>query len=509
VDKRLGLIYAQTSPAQLFEFYPPEGLAYVINDKSNTHLIGDSILDGVFDSNVAILNAGGRTCTSQAVSGHTIVNQYTAWLADPRRGDTTVDVIVIACGVNNARNNQVTTATVDEMNTLIRDIRTMNPTTMIILCVMTPARAHLELIGASRYEKYLAFQAELYAAGSASSTIDRVDAIVSSHDVEMDDGTDNLKGIYDSGDDLHPNDAGEAVMATAIRTAIDGAVEQFTVAATYSVWAGYRGDDEAVEFSGTASADSYYQNLSSASGYSQANRRKVNLASTTNLVVGRQYELKNALGQKEIVKVVAISTSSYAEVEYDLAYDYTTTATFRGIRHTFIPPNVFVNDESKINAEEYPYRIRWSYHLGALPGRYLQFFDLLRHLEQVGLVDDDLKDAWPDVAYLIETESRKRIMVEAEATLDKDLRLRGVDPAEIAPQAMVTQILKDCFTMLAIRSGKAVPQGFDAPTALRTFTRAYLDGLELAVTGGKLAKTNNRGDDNSDTQPQQKLLCCS
>lgn len=280
-------------------------------------------------------------------------------------------------------------------------------------------------------------------------------------------------------------------------------------AATYSVWPGFRGDDEAAEFSGTATMDTYSQAPSAASGYTQANRRRVNIATTTGLAVGRLVVLENVLGQKEVAKVTAIAAASYFEVEYDLAYDYTTTSTVKGFRQTFSPPDVFVQNESKINSEAYPYRIRWSYTVAGVAGRNLQYFDLLRHAEQPGLVDDDVKNTWPDSAYMMDADRRQRIMGEAHAELDKDLRLRGLDPALIAPQSVRTQLLKNCFTYLAVRSGAAIPQGHDAASALRTATRSYLDGLELAVQAGKLLQTQNRGDDNVNANPQPKLLLIS
>lgn len=274
---------------------------------------------------------------------------------------------------------------------------------------------------------------------------------------------------------------------------------------TYSVWSGYRGDDEPVEFTGNATVDTTSLVVGTASGYSQVNRRRVFLASTNGLVVGRRYILSNALGQREVVKVVAISANVYADTEYDLAYDYApTTSTIAGFRLTFSPPGSFVIDESKLNAEDFPYRIRWEYVVAGVAGRYLQYFDLLRHREQPGLDDESLKDSWPDIAYMIEPERRERIMREAGLTLDKDLRLRRVDPALIAPQETRTQLLKDCFAMLAVRSGAAIPQGHDAVTALRTFTRAYLDALELAVQG-VLVHTQNRGDDNVNPDPPRGL----
>jgi hypothetical protein len=283
-----------------------------------------------------------------------------------------------------------------------------------------------------------------------------------------------------------------------------------SAAATYSVWAGFRGDDETAEFSGTATADTYSRALTADAGYSETNRRTILTSFTTGLVVGNLYRIENNEGQSEVVKAISITPGVGIAVEYDLAYDYAFgSSTLKGFRQTFSPPNIFVQDESKLNAEEYPYRLRWDYTVGGIARRHFQYFDLLRHTPRDGVGDEDLKDFWPDIAYLMDLDRRGRVLNEARATLDKDLRLRGVDPATVAQQGLKDQLLKDAFGYQAVKSGAAIPQGYDAATALRTYTRAYLDSLELAVTGGKLVHTQNRGDDNVNTQPQRKLLLSS
>jgi hypothetical protein len=280
-------------------------------------------------------------------------------------------------------------------------------------------------------------------------------------------------------------------------------------AATYSVWAGFRGDDEPPEFSGTATADTFSRPVALASGYSQANRRRIITEFTTGLVVGRLYHLENAQGQTEVIKAVAIAVGASVDAEYDLAYDYDASGSLKGFRQTFSPPDSFVQDESKINAAAYPYRLRWQYTVDGIARRVLQYFDLVRHQPRDGIGDEDLKDFWPDIAYLMEATRRDRVLREARAELDKDLRLRGVDPADVAQQPLFDQLLKAAFGYVAVRSGAAIPQGFDAATALRTYTRGYLDQLELAVSGGKLMQTYNRGDDNVNPAPAQKLAFIS
>lgn len=49
------------------------------------------------------------------------------------------------------------------------------------------------------------------------TTITNVDARVDSHVAILDDGTSNLKAMYDSGDHIHENDEGAKVIANAWR----------------------------------------------------------------------------------------------------------------------------------------------------------------------------------------------------------------------------------------------------------------------------------------------------
>src|SRR5689334_9133267 len=79
---------------------------------------------------------------------------------------------------------------------------------------------------------------------------------------------------------------------TAAAVLRDGAAS----AATYYVRGGTTSNDESAEFSGTATLDATSTTVDAASGYSQANRHKLNLTATTNIVVGRRYLVSNATG---------------------------------------------------------------------------------------------------------------------------------------------------------------------------------------------------------------------
>mgnify|MGYP001607003175 CR=1 FL=1 len=118
--------------------------------------------------------------------------------------------------------------------------------------------------------------------------------------------------------------------------------------ATCSVFDGDRSLDDTADFSPTVTVDAASLTVSSSSGYSQTNRRKVNFSSTTGLAIGRLYRLLNADSQWEIARCTRIVTNSYIEVEDDLKYDYGTTATLKGLRMTFTVDATWVATEANI-----------------------------------------------------------------------------------------------------------------------------------------------------------------
>src|SRR3990172_1897814 len=106
--------------------------------------------------------------------------------------------------------------------------------------------------------------------------------------------------------------------------------------ATYSVWRAARGDDDTVEFSGSGTIDAVSTTVDAASGVSESNPRKLSLASTTSIVIGRYYLVENASSQRELVKIVKITSADSVEVEFPLSYDYASGATFKGLQISFV-----------------------------------------------------------------------------------------------------------------------------------------------------------------------------
>lgn len=118
--------------------------------------------------------------------------------------------------------------------------------------------------------------------------------------------------------------------------------------ASCSVYAGDVSLDDDAEFSPTVTVDSVNTVVKSASGYSQSNPKRLNVSDTTSVTVGRFYRVANAYGQVELVKVAAISTNTYVDCEDDLAYDYATSDTFKGVRMSFTVDATWVATEENL-----------------------------------------------------------------------------------------------------------------------------------------------------------------
>ena len=167
-----------------------------------------------------------------------------------------------------------------------------------------------------------------------------------------------------------------------------------TAGATYRVYAGTASNDDTAEIGpSSATLDAVATTVDAASGYSQTNRRKVNLTATTSIVVGRRYLLANAYGQREVVTVTYIASADYVEVEEPLAFDYTTADTFKGLRHVFTIDATFIADVNNINISGYgtgleasadtttsspPWRVEWRYTTGSTDRRSWTTFDVSR-----------------------------------------------------------------------------------------------------------------------------------
>lgn len=166
-------------------------------------LIGNSIVAAMFTNGAVILQAGGHTVESIAVSGNTSADQKAAWLACAQRGDATVSVAVIQVGINDVQTGVAAAACIANVEAMRADMRTQNPGMKIVLCRMLPARANANV--APRYDStFVPINAAYDAAGAVGAAIGEVDAVMDNSNIFFDVGDGYADPTWFNPDLLHP-----------------------------------------------------------------------------------------------------------------------------------------------------------------------------------------------------------------------------------------------------------------------------------------------------------------
>ncbi len=257
-----------------------------------------------------------------------------------------------------------------------------------------------------------------------------------------------------------------------------------SAAATYAVWESTQDLDDDAEFSGTASLDSVDTTFDAASGFSQsANRQRANLTATTNVAVGRYYVAANALGQRELLNVKAISSGNYVDATYPLQYDYAAADTFKGLRSYFIVPTSFIQEESNINVPSNPWRVQWTYTINSVQYTTWTEFDVVRADGQVAVTGHDLYALRPDLKYHQWPDERgehySRQIKAAQDRMRFDLENRfGITLDQIRDHATQEELHRSCAMWLIAMAGAPPPDGFDSATYAQMMHGQYESDLQ-------------------------------
>jgi lysophospholipase L1-like esterase len=190
-------------------------------------ILGDSIVTAVspwgFYTGAYIYTVSeGKTrrgIVSFADSGFTIAGQTSQWTSSAQRGRSDIQWLIIQLGVNDIITGRTEVQMTTDMQALIDDINTQNPTAKILLSPMTPCKA---IYTGPQYALWLAFNADI--AGSGAIPITGSNLIRLSPWASLNDGAGNLAALYDGGngyvDGVHPNDTGRFIQAAAFRAAL-------------------------------------------------------------------------------------------------------------------------------------------------------------------------------------------------------------------------------------------------------------------------------------------------
>lgn len=282
-----------------------------------------------------------------------------------------------------------------------------------------------------------------------------------------------------------------------------------TAAAAYTVFDGTQSNDDAAEFSGTATLDTVNTTVSSSSGVSQTNRRTINLTATTGIVVDRRYVVQNSNGQREIV-VPSLVTASTIEVDYDLSFDYESADVFRGIRHTFTVDATFIQDASKINVYGLsvlsrghrasssdtlspPYRVQWVYSTDETKHAWT-YFDVARQQAKHSVTIRDFLGIIPDAPYH-EPQGQKGQQLQKQIDagwrrVQEDVRLDGKDVDAIREGPLLDDLVFKASVWMAAKAN-IKPDGWEVTewedTAMKDYKQTYnraLNGNQLWIDTG-------------------------
>lgn len=250
-------------------------------------------------------------------------------------------------------------------------------------------------------------------------------------------------------------------------------------------------NDDSAEFSPTVTVDTVSTTVDQVSGDGQSNPRRIYLAATTSITVGRRYLVTNADGQRESVTVTKIASGDHVDVETDLAYSYGVGATFVGYRMTFPVNTTWVSTESKITPHGVgPYRVLWVYTLGGTTRRHYTYLRLVRQRAGHTVTLADLAAYVPDLAHEEPRSKRGQQFAWAIDAAWGDVRVdfvaRDIPPDRLRDLEVVNRLVvaKAVYNLATV--GLGIPADIDPESHIARFADKYQSLLLSLVDAGKV-----------------------
>lgn len=275
------------------------------------------------------------------------------------------------------------------------------------------------------------------------------------------------------------------------------ATEGVPSAATCTVYRGGQSNDEDAELAPAVTIDSTSITLSGTSGYAMhsgaGGRKRLTLPNVSGLATRRRYLLQNGNQQREVVRLAEVSASSlYADVEYDLAYDYPlTVSSLLGLRMTWTVDATWVADEANLSGPASPYRVLWQYTVAGAVRRHWTLLDLVRQARQHGVTADSLLGDWPSLLYQIGPDDRvyaaERAIASAWDRVSYDLEMAGLDPDALRDSGKLDMLVREASLEVFARQGEA-PANRDLEQWVRETSAIYKRDLEKAIAGNRLLR---------------------
>jgi hypothetical protein len=277
--------------------------------------------------------------------------------------------------------------------------------------------------------------------------------------------------------------------------------------ATFSALFDDEGDDDTAIFTGTATVDSVNTTIDVASGQSQADPQKINLAATTSIVTSRKYLISEG-SKQEWVQPVEIVSADYVRVRHPLKNDYTTAATFvstsisAAVDSTFITSLNYVSDVEDPNPR---YRMRWSIVVSGVTYIAYTFFDVVRVANEHHVDIDDINARAPGLVDSIPPEYRveqgRPLTDAAFRSVTAKLTAAGINIDAIRDDQVMDELVIMRSLQMVAEGGWYRPAGF-SPMEYVEVTRTNFDRfieqhfmiapkhrLATGITGGTDAGT--------------------
>lgn len=233
--------------------------------------------------------------------------------------------------------------------------------------------------------------------------------------------------------------------------------------ATFKVFRDYAGDDQAVEFEGTATIDSVDTTVAAAAGLGQADPHRVALASTSGIVTTRKYLLEED-GVQVWVQPIEVF-AAYIRVRHPLRRAFTTAATLKGTTITATVDATWVADEGHLSDHLDPnpdYRVRWEYVVAGTTAVSYSYFDLVRAPVVHGVDIEDIEAAAPGLHDTLPTDYRidqgRSLIERAWRSLQAELAAMKVDTDAIRDEQLLGElVIARALVVLALGGWRPQP----------------------------------------------------
>ncbi len=238
-------------------------------------------------------------------------------------------------------------------------------------------------------------------------------------------------------------------------------------------------DDSTAETAfGSPTIESVTTTFDVASGYGQQYPNRAYLASTTGLVIGREYVATNALGQVERPIIEGISSGDYVIVQNDLTNSFASADTFTSPRISATVDATWIADDSNISDPLCPspkWRGVWTYVVGGVTYVTVTLFDVVRYPFVTTVTPemvDRLARGWLfRLATDDQVDGGDEVIKEAVHQVKLDLWERGIGAYPQRNSEAINELVRR--KAVALVSEQAMRAGGVAPEIARADHDAY------------------------------------